>query len=189
MVKRLFYDCEIIKCIPNQWEDNLPNYEYCDGWHDFPNMGISVIGAYIEWMDHYSAFTSNSFDMFQQVVNIADEIIGFNSLSFDDNLCHANGININTTIDLLCKVRVAAGMPPFFVQGVTRAGYSLNALATSNLEFQKSGSGELAPMLWQDGKRDEVIKYCLNDVKLLVELEKLPFLIDPTDPEIKLYIK
>lgn len=34
----------------------------------------------------------------------------------------------------------------------------------------KSGNGELAPILWQDGKHQQVIDYCLNDVKLLRSL-------------------
>jgi hypothetical protein len=188
-MKRLFYDCEIVKCIPNQWEDNLPNYEYCDGWHDFPNMGISVIGTFVEWENIYLHFVDSELDIFQKIVNDADEIIGFNSLSFNDNLCAANNIKISTTIDLLCKVRIAAGMLPYYEKGITTGGYSLGALASVNLNLEKTGTGELAPMLWQDGRKYEVIKYCLNDVKLLVELEKLDYLIDPTDQEIKLKMK
>lgn len=145
-------------------------------------MGISVIGTYIDWLDIYQSFQKGNFTDFQNFVNQADEIIGFNSINFDDNLMKANGILIATTYDLLCEVRVAAGMPPHYIKGLTRSGYSLGALAETNLSTGKSGSGELAPMLWQEGKYQEVIDYCLNDVKLLVELYKRrSCLKDPTD--------
>ena len=43
-MKILIYDCEIINCIP-QGKRN-PNFNYCGGWTDFPNMGISAIGTW-----------------------------------------------------------------------------------------------------------------------------------------------
>jgi hypothetical protein len=181
VLKKLFYDCEIIKCIPSR-DYNDPKYQYCDGWQDFENMGVSVVGAYADWLQLYFTFENDQLSKFERLVQDADEIIGFNSICFDDLLIQANGIEIKTTYDLLCEVRVAAGMPPFFVKGITRGGYSLGAIAEINLGTGKTGSGELAPMLWQDGKREEVKNYCLNDVKLLVELyKKRSCLKDPTD--------
>ena len=183
-MKKLFYDCEIANCIPSTYEENDPNYKYCDGWHDFKGMGIAVIGVYLDWVDKYLSFEIHELAEFAAIANSVDEIIGFNSINFDDNLLQANGINIKTTFDLLCQVRIAAGMPPHFVRGVTRGGYSLGAIATANLDYTKTGSGELAPKLWQDGKRQQVIDYCLNDVKLLVDLYRLDQLVDPTDGSI-----
>lgn len=180
MTKKLFYDCEIINCIPSYYEENNPKYKYCDGWHDFKNMGIAVIGTYISWLDIYQSYQGYEITAFQSLVNEADEIIGFNSINFNDNLLQANNISISTTYDLLCEVRVAAGMPPHYVKGLTRGGYSLGALAEINLGEGKTGSGELAPMLWQDGQQKQVVDYCLNDVKLLVELyNKKSCLKDP----------
>lgn len=177
----LFYDCEIIKCIPSR-DYNDPKYHYCDGWEDFQNMGISVIGAYASWLDSYFTLTQYQLKKFNELVMESDEIVGFNSISFDDNLIRANGMDVETSYDLLCEVRIAAGMPPFFVKGVTRGGYSLGALAEANFGTGKTGSGELAPQLWQDGEYQKVIDYCLNDVKLLVSLyERRKSLKDPTD--------
>jgi hypothetical protein len=48
--------------------------------------------------------------------------------------------------------------------------------------FPKTGSGELAPKLWQDGRFQDVIDYCLNDVKITNEILHLGLkgkLIDP----------
>lgn len=120
MVKRLFYDCEIAKCI-----GYTHSYKYCEGWHDFENMGIAVIGVYAEWKlpgQRLRAYVNPSrkiaealvklpkiekrrywrgFRRFEQLVSEADEIIGFNSISFDDNLCQSNDIDVKTTHDLL----------------------------------------------------------------------------------------
>ncbi len=206
MVKILMYDCEIIKCIPPRNEDQKdPNLEYCKGWKDFKGMGISVIGTWRNFatlnpFGTYEAFvndveanpceTVNDMLRFRGLIKQANQIIGFNSISFDDNLIRANGIDIQTTEDLLQTVRISSGQPKKYVKGTTRKGYSLKALAGANLRYNKSLTGELAPVAWQKGRRKEVIEYCLNDVKLLKNLYfkfygKLSFrrkgLIDPTN--------
>ena len=74
---------------------------------------------------------------------------------------------IQTDFDLLCEVRERVGQPRQYIKGITRGGYNLNNLALKNLGVGKTGTGALAPQLWQDGKKKEVIHYCLNDVRLL----------------------
>lgn len=175
-MRELFYDCEIIKLISPE-----PGYMHCGGWDDFDNMGISVIGACHSEFG-VKAFLAEEFDVFLDWIHQSDRIIGFNSMAFDDFLCQANGIDISTTYDLLVEVRVATGQPPGYVKGQTRAGYSLGALANANLDCGKSGSGELAPKLWQDGRKEAVVSYCLNDVYLLRDLyEQRKNLKDPND--------
>ncbi|WPF87560.1 hypothetical protein WEU38_12120 [Cyanobacterium aponinum AL20118] len=198
MKKLLIYDCEIINLIPQKDEECLTGYWYCDGWHDFSNMGISVIGTWrnfdiitllgktiiipLPW-GKYEAFVNyNSyikkedfkhlslFRKFYQLYCLCDSLIGFNSISFDDKLMKANGLMVDTDFDLLCEVRETVGMPRHYVRGKTRGGYNLNNLAVTNGLGAKSGSGKLAPILWQDGKYQEVIEYCLNDVKLLKKM-------------------
>ena len=61
-MKLLIYDAEIINCVPTNGEQN-PNYTYCRGWSDFPNMGISVIGTWRNYncwnpFGKYEAFTN-----------------------------------------------------------------------------------------------------------------------------------
>jgi len=181
MKKTLIYDCEIANCIPDGYY-RYGSYRYCEGWHDFAGMGVAVVGVYTDWDDRYHYFLASELNRFQELVDQADEIVGFNSLSFDDNLMQANNVKIQTTYDLLAEVRVAAGMPPHYVRGVTRAGYSLNELAFRNLGVQKTGQGDEVPKQWQDGKFIEVIDYCLNDVRLLKELyDRRSALLDPTE--------
>ena len=181
--KILFYDCEIARCIPDKYEENLEGYEYCSGWSDFANMRVACVGVF--WNNQYLSFFEDTLPAFQEIVNQAETIVGFNSVSFDDELMEANGIKIKTTYDLLCEVRVASGQPPFYTPGLTRGGYNLDAIAAANLGKKKTGSGALAPILWQQGKKDEVVAYCLNDVELAVNLYfRRHNLIDPTNGSI-----
>lgn len=73
-------------------------------------------------------------------------------------------------------------MPEKYTYGVTRAGYKLENLAQTNLGRGKSGSGELAPELWQKGKQWEVARYLTDDVLITKTLfQRRSRLIDPTD--------
>ncbi|MBD2771395.1 hypothetical protein [Iningainema tapete] len=178
--KFIIYDCETAKCIPNG--DRSPNLQYCKGWDDFEGMGIAVICAYSSWDDCNHVYLQDNLVNFQALVDQAQEIVGFNSLSFDDKLCAAKGLQVKTTYDLLCHIRVAAGMPPHYVKGVTRSGYSLEQLAKVNLDYSKSQTGAIAPELWQKGNYGAVIDYCLTDVNLTRKLyEGRAKLIDPTN--------
>lgn len=182
----LFYDCEIINCIPDRNAPNDPELTYCSSWDDYRNMGISCIATYFSGIDSYRIFKSNQFAEFQGLVDSADHVIGFNSKSFDDKLCAVNGLRIKTTYDLLSETWIAAGLPPRFTRGLTVAGYNLQQLAQENLGMGKSASGELAPVLWQQGKKHAVYTYCLFDVYLSVEILKLGWqgeLIDPLTGE------
>lgn len=185
MLDAVIYDCEIQKCIPDKNGVREEGFDYCEGWNDFLNMGISCICVYDCQEDEYRVFLRDNFPDFLALTTARDHIIGFNSLSFDDNLCRATGLTgFKTDYDLLCEVRVASGQPPHYVPSITRGGYSLGALAQANLGVGKSGSGELAPKLWQQGKMGAVIDYCLRDVQLtkrLFDLAQADQLVDPTN--------
>lgn len=183
MKKILFYDCEIARCIPSKdgYIKYPRRYEYCAGWHDKANMGIACVGTYASWKG-YDIFLADNLKEFESLASESDEIVGFNSIEFDEQLLAANGIIVHTTFDLLCETRVAAGMPPHYVPGKTRGGYSLEQLSQANLGQGKTSSGMLAPKLWQDGLFKEVFEYCLNDVDLLRKLYSLRSeMSDPTN--------
>lgn len=184
-MKTLIYDCEIIKCIPDRNGSKKPGFEYCAGWNDHANMGISLIGAWLSWENQIRLYPQSAFAAFQQAVDQADLIVGFNSISFDDKLCAANGITIATDYDLLSEVWAAAGMPRRYTYGKTRPGYKLENLAQANLGRGKSGSGELAPELWQRGEQWAVARYLTDDVLITKQIfERRSHLIDPTNDEV-----
>jgi hypothetical protein len=190
----LVYDCEIEKAILGKNETPVENVQYCQGWRDFKNMGISVIGAY-DFNEHrYRIFCRDNLDQFQDLVNKHNIIAGFNSIAFDNQLCEANGIHIpkEKSYDLLVAIWKAAGLGPVF-EYPSHMGFSLDAVCSANLAHSKSGNGAAAPRLWQLGKIGSVIDYCLNDVRLTYEILVLiqvnGWIFDPRNPSQKLYLE
>jgi hypothetical protein len=185
-MKGIVYDCEILRCIPSKEieivslekrEDYFnrfgDGYQYCGGWEDFENMGITVICAIELKSDRTYTFVHPNVARFQELVYSTqknnNKICGFNSANFDDRLCAANSIAVATDFDLLEQVRLAAYGSTNWQDCPKGHSYKLDAIARAN-GFAKTGSGSLAPQVWQQGKYQEVIDYCMNDVKITKEL-------------------
>ncbi len=161
-IKALVYDLEIVNCIPDRKEPPDPNLTYCKGWGDHAGMGISVLCAYDIFEDRYRVFCDDNKNEFFEACN--DRLlITFNGRNFDNKVIQAcwpeqPQWTFGGSYDLLAEIRSAGG------------GGSLNAICEVNGLSEKTGSGALAPTLWQQGHYGEVIDYCLNDVKMTIEL-------------------
>ena len=166
----LIYDIEIVNAIPDRNRPNEPGIEYCEGWNDHANMGVSVIGAYDAIEDRFRVFTKESFGDFETLASNR-HVIGFNSIHFDDQVLKANGVNVTTHWDLLQELWVAAGLGRTF-EYPSHAGFGLNATALANGFGGKTGWGGHAPVQWQRGEYGNVIDYCLEDVRLTWRLVK-----------------
>ena len=165
----LVYDIEIVKAIQRKDEPKIEGIEYCEGFHDHANAGISVICAY-DWEIHrYRVFTAECFPEFETLAN--DRLLaGFNSIAFDDAVCAASaGLNVTTQYDLLRECWIADGLAPEF-EGESHGGYGLDALSKANGLYGKTGHGAVAPVDWQQGRYGSVIDYCLEDVRLTARL-------------------
>ena len=186
-MKILVYDCEIIKAVMPDYANQakIEGIEYCEGWYDHSNMGISVIGTYNNWTKESIAYVNfddilpmdkesswRPLNEFQELLNQADVLVGFNNQSFDDNLIKANGFTIPENIlnyDILVEIWKAVGIEPPFVYP-THAGYSLKQTCEANGLPPKTGDGANAAVQWQRGEHKKVIDYCLNDIKITTEL-------------------
>lgn len=200
MVNYTVYDTEIVRCIPPKDGVLVPGLQYCKGWSDFDGMGLAVVGmAIVEGNDvEYRSFIVDP--MVGQVSDLEaldiqfefdmKKVVGFNSIGFDDRLMTANGFNVRSDYDLLLEVRVAAGFTADYRSVPKGYSYNLHSLAKEN-GMAKTGSGELAPVLWQQGQYQEVIDYCLMDVKITHELLLLGWAGDLVDPNTgkKLWIR
>lgn len=179
MKKILIYDCEIIKAIRDPKKVDLAHIEYCNGWNDYENMGISVIGVNFISEEGDGVFNHNALltrDLgiaaFQEGLDVTDVLVGFNNQSFDDKLLKANGFIIHDNVvnyDLLAEIWEGAGLGREFVYP-THAGFGLDAICKANGLGEKSGDGANAAVLWQKGKYQEVIDYCENDIRLTRKL-------------------
>lgn len=192
----LIYDIEIVKAIPPQDDaDRVANIDYCAGWDDHANMGVSVIGAYDYTENRYRVFTKDNFHAFKELVDTHKTIVGFNSIKFDNAVVRACGIvdipNVKS-YDILVEIWKAAGFGTEFNYD-THAGFGLDACCQANFGTRKSGHGAMAPVYWQQGEIGFVIDYCLNDVKLTKDLLDLIMLNsrinDPRNPDKYLFVK
>ncbi len=168
-MKLLIYDAEIIRAIPAREEPRLDGIEYCLSWGDKAGMGIAVICAY-QMGGGFRVFLEDNFEAFKELAADPETLlIGHGNRSFDDPLIEAClGVRIppERSWDLMRQVQ--RHQPPGKAHGP-----SLQALCVANFLPGKSGSGAFAPILWQRGKRGQVIDYCLNDVDQTVKLIEL----------------
>jgi hypothetical protein len=191
---RLIYDLEIIKAIPDKRQPLIDGILYCDSWVDYKGMGISVISN--KFNSLATECDNSALDFYCKTtiieLHVGDIcIVGFNSKSFDDKVCNANipdsekeiiGDNpIKTDYDLLEQIRIAAGFQAHFQSVPKGCSYKLDALAKAN-NMAKTGSGELAPIMWQQGDKDGVRAYCAMDVEItsgILDLGLAGELVDP----------
>jgi len=173
----LIYDIEIEKGILGKSEEPMAGYEYCAGWHDHANMGISVIGAYDYAEDRYRVFCQDNMHEFSEAVARAGLIVGFNNVAFDNAViaaCWGPLVELQEawqgkSYDLLVEIWRAAGLAPAF-QYPTHTGYGMDAVCERNFGMKKTGHGAKAPIYWQRKMIGNVIDYCLNDVRLTKQL-------------------
>lgn len=187
MLNGLVYDAETVRPVPPQQGDRKPGLEYCDGWDDYKGAGVSVVAAYSWSADCYFLYEREQLPEFQALVAVHDEVFGFHSLEFDDQLLAAAGCQVQTTYDVLCEIRAAAGFPRDWTKPVqpgepSRKGvsFSLELLAQLNLGYGKIGYGN-PPELWQQGHKAQVKARCLHDVKLLQKLLELSGVVSGTE--------
>ncbi len=170
----LIYDIEIFKAIPpkiGSEKEIIPGIEYCEGWHDHKNMGISVIGAYDYKAGRFRVFCKDNFHEFLELSK-QRLMVGFNSIPFDDAVIYAefgDDYRPADSYDILRETWAAADLGPNF-QYPSHAGYSLDAIAKANNLPSKTGHGALAPVQWQRGEIGAVIDYCLQDVAITKRL-------------------
>lgn len=166
----LIYDCEIVRGIPPRGEDKLPDVEYCDGWKDHANMGVSVTGVYDYAKDAYRVFCDDNVGEMAALMHQADRLVGFNNVDFDDRLLAAtyDWFEVISTprYDLLREIWRAAEQPTEWGSPETHGGYGLDAMCDANFGERKTGHGADAPVNWQRGWIGSVIDYCLNDVRM-----------------------
>jgi DEAD/DEAH box helicase domain-containing protein len=171
---------------------------YCSGWRDFKNMGISVIACHLQGFNQfkdgfYNFANLNNYipfacQTFQDILAYKPLLIGFNSHNFDDALLRANNIIVNSNYDVLEEIRMAGYGSRQWKKQPPGWSYDLDAIARAN-GMKKTGRSELAPRLWQQGERQKVSDYCLNDVFLTVNILKLGQEGKLIDPNTGKYLK
>lgn len=191
-MKILFLDVESQRGIPDmdQRDDEelkVPGIEYAKHWGDYPSMGVAACcaqvyedGAYQEPLIFFgknliSHLPPDDGDLLEMIPSIeaADLIVTFGGIRFDIKLLDANSLRLPRYkhYDLSAEwKRWKAKAKKAGAQFPEKESSSLDTLCKANLGRGKSGEGSLAPVLWQQNRQLEVIRYCLNDCLLTGDL-------------------
>ena len=129
---------------------------------DFDNLKITVVSIYEYETDKYTSFEEHELGNLWPILEKCERIIGYNSEYFDVpilNKYYAGDLTVIPHLDLLKRIRESTGKR-----------FKLDDLAKATLQMQKSADGLLAMKWWEEGKKEEVKKYCEQDVKVTKEL-------------------
>lgn len=147
------------------------------GYGNLLKLDISFVGAYSYKQDAYLSFFEDELDKLAPVLQRSSLIIGFSTNRFDIPIL-SKYFNFNVkaieSLDILDDVEEKLGHR-----------VSLDQLAQANLNLGKTGHGLDAIKYYNEGRFEELEKYCLNDVKITKDLyelgKKQGYLLVPTD--------
>ena len=128
------------------------------GREGFEALEISVLGAYDYATGEFSIYEEDELDRFAERLAKKPLLVGFNSRRFDTPILQKYvrfDLKKLTQLDILEEIQKALGHR-----------VSLDSVARATLNMGKSGSGAEAIRLWNEGKLDELKRYCLDDVRI-----------------------
>ncbi len=130
---------------------------------DFQNLKITVVSIYEYETDKYRSFEEHELGELWPILEKAERTIGYNSEHFDMpilNKYYAGDLMSFPHLDLLKVIKDTNGKR-----------YKLNDVAKATLENTfKSADGLEAIKWWQEGRKEDVKKYCEQDVKVTKEV-------------------
>ncbi|MCG8566450.1 MAG: DUF1998 domain-containing protein, partial [Desulfobacterales bacterium] len=132
------------------------------GWNRAERMGVSCAVLYDSKSDEYHTYLQDEIKELEAHLKKLDLVIGFNIIRFDYKvLSGLSSFNFHElpTLDLLMKVHEILGYR-----------LSLDHLAQQTLGAEKSADGLQALAWWKEGKLDEIITYCTQDVRVTRDL-------------------
>jgi DEAD/DEAH box helicase domain-containing protein len=128
------------------------------GWHRADQMGISCAVLYDNRKKAYLRFVEDQVDEFIARLDQFDLVIGFNVKRFDYRVLSGYtrfNFNCLNTLDILEDIYNHLGFR-----------VSLAHLAEITLNARKSADGLQALRWWKEGRIDEILEYCKQDVRI-----------------------
>ncbi len=128
----------------------------------YSKLRVSVCGIYSYAQDQYLCFDETTLVRLGELLQGADQVIGYNIKQFDFQVLQPY-FNFSMTsvpaLDILEEIEKVLGHR-----------IRLDAVAQTTIGAGKTGTGLGAISLWKSGRIDELKSYCLSDVKLTREL-------------------
>jgi DEAD/DEAH box helicase domain-containing protein len=132
------------------------------GWHRADLMRISCAVVYDSQDDEFMTFQETQIPELITCLGRFDLVVGFNIKRFDYSVLSGysdQDFSLLPTLDLLEEVH-------------KRLGYrlSLDSLARETLGRHKSADGLQALQWWKEGRIDDIVEYCRQDVEITRDL-------------------
>jgi len=134
------------------------------GWSNIDKLGLAAaVLLHVETGEVLRYVEQDASDLIAQLLK-ADRVVGFNVVRFDYVVLRPYGLSlnpdlINKSIDILDHLYQYLGFR-----------LSLNNLAEATLNETKSADGIIAVQWFRDGKIDQVLDYCEQDVRVTYRL-------------------
>lgn len=129
-------------------------------------LGVSIIGSYYRddeaKISEYVGYREGNFSPFWRKLESADLVVGFNIISFDYPTLkpyYSGSFEQFASLDIMVEMEKYLGYRP-----------GLDAVAKETLGEQKIGHGLDAITYYHDGNWEDLEKYCLQDVKVTLDL-------------------
>ncbi len=156
------------------------------------DLDISVVGLYDFETNKYHTFLQEEFEAMWEIFKKTDLMITFNGEYFDIPLLNKyyrkaglGDLKQIRSLDIFKEIKQTSGR-----------WLKLDKIAMGTFGINKSGDGFDAVKWWNEGKVEEIKKYCLDDVKITKDVyefamknKKLIFKEGPFTKEIKLDTK
>jgi DEAD/DEAH box helicase domain-containing protein len=134
------------------------------GRENFGALKISVVCAYSYHEERYFSFTENEMPATADLFARAGRLVGFSSNRYDIPVLNQYFSRLHLPIENLWKKERVDLLEE--IELATGERVSLSRLAEANLGEKKEQHGAQAIDLYREGKMDELIAYCMNDVRL-----------------------
>jgi len=130
---------------------------------NYDTMNVTVVSIYEYEHDSYRSFEEHELGQLWPLLEKAERIIGYNSEHFDLpilNKYYTGDLLIFPHLDLLKVIKDSVGKR-----------FKLDDIAKATLEnISKSGDGLQAQKWWEEGRKEDVKRYCEQDVKVTKEV-------------------
>jgi DEAD/DEAH box helicase domain-containing protein len=123
---------------------------------------VSVVCAYFYETDTWESYLEKDLPRLMKQLEGAERIIGYNSIGFDMpvlNNYYVGDLLKIPQLDMLAQIYKSLGYR-----------IKLDAVAAATIGTRKSGHGLQAVQWWKEGKIDDIITYCMQDVKVTKEV-------------------
>ena len=129
---------------------------------DLSKLELTIVGIHDSETNEFSSYLKEELPKLWPILESAHMLVGYNSDHFDIpilNKYYSGDLTKIKSVDLLKEVKQ-----------VLNRRLKLDNLAEATLGQKKIGNGLEAVKWWEAGEIEKVRKYCLDDVRLTLEL-------------------